>query len=50
MIEIRTKPLHDLNDRDLDLNEICISNIPRRNHHIGSFCYIASIITAIGRT
>lgn len=43
------KKLYDLNDRDDNLTEVVIDKIPRKNNHIGSFVYYASLITAIGR-
>lgn len=42
--------MYDLNNRDENLSHIKISDIPRESFHMGSFSYIASIITAIGRT
>lgn len=41
--------MHDLNDLDVNLREIEITNIPRKYNHIGSFTYYASYITALGR-
>lgn len=49
-LHIKCQPLFDLNNRDKNLVNVKISNIPMNNAHIGSFVYYASLITAIGRT
>ena len=49
-VQIKNLPMIDLNNRDQGLVRVNISNIPYFNNHVGSFVYIASIITAVGRT
>lgn len=49
-LKIKNYPLFDLNDRDMELTRVNVSDIPMHNNHIGAFVYFASIITAIGRT
>lgn len=50
MITVKNTPLFDLNNRDSDLINVTVGDIPHVNNHVGSFVYFASIITAIGRT
>lgn len=49
-LKIKNYPLFDLNDRDMELTRVNVSDIPMINNHIGAFVYYASIITAVGRT
>lgn len=49
-IQVTNQPMFDLDNRDDTLSQVKIKNIPMVNTHIGSFVYIASLITAIGRS